>query len=164
VDIFVPSVEEILFMLEPRQYSRILAKAAGRDMVDVIPQELYERLADKILALGAKVALIKAGHRGAYLQTGDVAKLNAATALRLPAGNWSRRKLWIGSFPTDPRRIKNACGAGDCAVAGFLTAVLKGVEIEPAKVKRFATARRTFPGYGRGFGSRGRWRGGKAVV
>ncbi|MCX6895360.1 MAG: carbohydrate kinase family protein [Verrucomicrobia bacterium] len=132
VDIFVPSVEEILFMLEPEQYARILAKAAGRDMVDVIPQELYERLAERMLALGAKVALIKAGHRGAYLQTGDVAKLNAATALELPAGNWSRRKLWIGSFPTDPRRIKNACGAGDCAVAGFLTAVLKGVEIEPA--------------------------------
>jgi sugar/nucleoside kinase (ribokinase family) len=40
--------------------------------------------------------------------------------------------LWIKAFPTDPRRIKNACGAGDCAVAGFLTALLKGVEIEEA--------------------------------
>ena len=132
VDIFVPSIEEILFMLEPEQYARLLAKAAGRDMVDVIPQELYEQLAARILALGVKVVMIKAGHRGAYIRTGDVAKLNAATTLKLPASNWSQRQVWIASFPTDPRRIQNACGAGDCAVAGFLTALLKGAEIEKA--------------------------------
>lgn len=132
VDIFVPSIEEILFMLEPEQYACILAAAVGRDMVDVIPQDLYGGLAERILALGVKVVMIKAGHRGAYLQTGDIAKLTAATALNLPAGNWSQRKLWIESFPPDPRRVRNACGAGDCAVAGFLTAVLQGVEIEKA--------------------------------
>lgn len=132
VDIFVPSIEEILFMLEPEQYSSILAQAAGRDMVDAIPQNLYESLAARVLALGAKVVMIKAGHRGAYIQTGDIAKLNAATALKLPADNWSQRKLWIKSYPADPRRIKNACGAGDCAIAGLLTAVLKGLELEQA--------------------------------
>ena len=132
VDIFLPSIEEALFMLEPERYAHILARAADRDMVDEIPQDLYEPLAAQVLALGAKVVMLKAGHRGAYLQTGDVAKLNSATALQLPADNWSHRKLWIPSFPADPRRFKNACGAGDCAIAGFLTALLKGLGIEQA--------------------------------
>ncbi len=132
VDIFVPSIEEILFMLEPEQYTRILAQAADRDMVEVIPQELCESLAARVLATGVKVVMIKAGHRGAYIQTGDIAKLNSTTALKLPAANWSQRKLWVQPFPADPRRIQNACGAGDCAIAGFLTAVLQGVEIEKA--------------------------------
>ena len=132
VDVFVPSIEEILFMLEPAQYARILAQAAGGDMVDAIPPDLYEPLAARVLALGAKVVMIKAGHRGAYIQTGDIAKINSATALQLPAENWSQRQLWVKSFPADPLRIKNACGAGDCAIAGFLTALLRGVEIEQA--------------------------------
>lgn len=130
VDIFVPSIEEILFMLEPKQYAGILATAAGRDMVDLIPQEAYERLADKILELGVRVLMVKAGHRGAYLQTGDVSKLNPS--LRLPTDNWSHRKLWAAPFPANPRRIRNACGAGDCAVAGFLSAILNGAEIGKA--------------------------------
>ena len=132
VNIFVPSIEEILFMLAPDQYARLLAKAAGRDMVDIIPQKLYEQLAERIIPMGCSVLMIKAGHRGAYIQTGDVAKLNATTALKLPTSNWSQRKLWSKPFPADPRRVKNACGAGDCAVAGFLTALLKGKEIEQA--------------------------------
>ena len=136
VDIFMPSIEEILFMLEPEQYAGLLAGAAGRDMVDAIPQELYEQLATQVLAMGVKVVMIKAGHRGAYIRTGDIVKLNSTTALKLPADNWSQRKLWVESFPADPRRIKNACGAGDCAIAGFLTALLKGLEIE--KAGRFA--------------------------
>lgn len=38
VDIFVPSIEEILFMLDRPQYARILSGAAGRDMVDAVPR------------------------------------------------------------------------------------------------------------------------------
>lgn len=132
VDIFVPSIEEILFMMEPEHYARILTSAAGRDMVDEIPQDLLERIADRILELGVKVLMIKAGHRGAYIRTGDIEKLNFSTALKLPAGNWSYRSLWADPLPVVASRFKNACGAGDCAVAGFLTALLSGVEIEKA--------------------------------
>jgi len=132
VDIFVPSIEEILFMLEPEQYAGVLGSAAGRDMVDVIPDPLFDQLADQIMDMGVKVLMIKAGHRGAYLRTGSIPELNSATALRLPADNWSNRKLWSVPLPADPARIKNACGAGDCAAAGFLTALLKGAGIEKA--------------------------------
>lgn len=132
VDIFVPSIEEILFMMEPDQYARILADAAGCDMAAAIPYDIFERLADRILAMGVKVLMIKAGRRGAYIQTGDIGKLNSSTALGLSAGNWEHRSLWAAPLPVDSRRFKNACGAGDCAVAGFLAALLNGEEIENA--------------------------------
>jgi len=132
VDIFVPSIEEVLFMMEPKQYARMLSAAGGGDIMDAVPRELVANMGNRILALGVKVLMIKAGAQGAYLCTGDVGKFNTATALELPADNWSHRKLWIPAFPADSSRIKNACGAGDCAVAGFLSAILEGADIEMA--------------------------------
>lgn len=136
VDIFVPSIEEILFMLEPKRYARILSGAAGGDIIAAVSPDLVERLGNRLLAMGVKVLMIKAGQRGAYLRTGDIGKLNAATPLNLPAENWNGRDLWIPAFPADPRRVRNACGAGDCAVAGFLAAMLEGADIE--KTGRYA--------------------------
>ena len=83
-------------------------------------------------SLANKVLMIKAGHHGAYLRTGDVGTLNASTPLRLPVDNWSNRELWTPPFPVAKARLKNACGAGDSAVAGFLTAMLDGMDIEKA--------------------------------
>ena len=132
VDIFVPSIEEILVMLEPKRYAGLLAAARGGDIIDAVPRDFYRRLGDRVLGFGVKVLMIKAGHRGAYLRTGDVAALNAATALRLPAGDWNRRELWTPPLPVVAARVKNACGAGDCAVAGLLSAMLEGDGVERA--------------------------------
>jgi|688.fasta_scaffold1099457_1 sugar/nucleoside kinase (ribokinase family) len=44
-------------------------------------------------------------------------------------------------LPSDSTRFKNACGAGDCAVAGFLTALLKGESIEVAADYAMAAGR-----------------------
>jgi sugar/nucleoside kinase (ribokinase family) len=76
--------------------------------------------------------MIKAGHHGAYIRTGDVEPLHTSTALKFVTSNWSQRRLWVAPFPVATRRFKNACGAGDCAVAGFLTALLKGAALEQA--------------------------------
>ncbi|MDD5677230.1 MAG: PfkB family carbohydrate kinase [Kiritimatiellae bacterium] len=136
VDVFVPSIEELLFMLEPKHYARILSEADGGDIIDAVAPDMVARMGNRILAMGVKVLMIKAGHRGAYLRTGNIGKLNSATPLNLPAENWTGRDLWIPAFPADPRRVRNACGAGDCAVAGFLTAMLEGADI--AKAGRYA--------------------------
>ena len=132
VDVFVPSIEEILFMLEPEQYACTLASASGHDMVGAIPQAAIERLSEQILALGVTVLMIKAGHRGAYIRTGNISKLCSSTTLKLSPDAWSHRSHWVSSLPVDSRRFKNACGAGDCAVAGLLTALLNGVDLERA--------------------------------
>ncbi|MDD5705444.1 MAG: PfkB family carbohydrate kinase [Kiritimatiellae bacterium] len=126
VDVFVPSIEEILFMLEPDSYARVLSETAGGDMIDAIPAEMYDRLADRILTMGVKVLLIKAGHRGAYLRTGNLASFNASVSFRWTDPVGCPNGVWIPPFPVDVDRFRNACGAGDCAVAAFLAALLNG--------------------------------------
>ncbi len=131
VDIFVPSIEEILFMLVPELYSSLKFQSAGGDMIDVIPAEQYGRMAEKILSMGIKVLLIKAGHKGAYLRTGDLAKLNLSP-LRLSDCVGCPNGAWIPSLPVEAGRFRNASGAGDCAVAGFLSALLKNETVMTA--------------------------------
>lgn len=126
VDLFVPSIEELLFMLEPKRYAHLLTESAGSDMIAVIPPAEYERLADRVLALGVKVLLLKAGSRGAYLRTGNLTTFGLSDRTGCPRG------VWLPPFPVDAARFCNACGAGDCAVAGFLTALLRGENLKTA--------------------------------
>lgn len=126
VDFFVPSIEELLFMLEPTLYDRLLAQAvaeAGGDMIQVIPADCVERLAGLALDLGAKVVLLKVGSRGAYLRSGELGSLPGIDPAGCPGG------AWVAPFPVEPARFRNACGAGDCAVAAFLAALLQGTPL-----------------------------------
>ena len=129
VDIFVPSIEELLYMLDLERYKKILSEAGNEDMVDYVPDGVYSELAARAIAHGVSVVMIKAGHRGAYLKTENMEKLNN-TSLGPVADNWSDIDAWAPVCPADPGRIKNACGAGDAAVAAFLSAMLDG---EPAE-------------------------------
>ena len=131
VDVFAPSIEETLATLAPSEYERIISQAGGDDVADAVPVQLIRDLGERILDLGVKVLLIKAGRRGAYLRTGNVAGLNEST-LSLPPENWSNREIWAPPFAVDPGKMRNASGAGDAAVAGFLAAMLDGANAEAA--------------------------------
>jgi sugar/nucleoside kinase (ribokinase family) len=133
VDIFAPSIEELLFMFEPTLYARLLSAAVEGDMIAAIPADTYARLADRVLAAGVKVLLIKAGPRGAYLRTGNLEPLKASfpsLCLSDPVG--CPNGVWLPAFPVEAGRFCNASGAGDCAVAGFLSALLNGERIREA--------------------------------
>ena len=130
VDIFTPSIEELLFMMDHDLYERISSEAGEGDFVDAVPRSLFGELADRTLELGAQVTLIKAGHRGIYLQTAE--EIDWADSLNLTAQDWMGKQVWIPVFPLDASRARNACGAGDCAVAGFLAAMLYGADPETA--------------------------------
>ena len=133
VDIFVPSIEELLFMMEPKLYARLLSEAVEGDMISVIPLETVPMLASRVLAMGVKVLLIKAGHRGAYLRTGELQALRAPySPLRLSNHEGCPHGVWIPPFPVEAGRFCNASGAGDCAVAGFLSALLNGIDVKEA--------------------------------
>ena len=127
VDIFVPSIEELLFMLEPQLYSRLTTQA-GNDLLDAIQPDKYELLAEKVLGLGVKILLIKAGHKGAYLRTGNLTGLHSSP-LRLSDRSGCPQGVWVPPAPLDVTRFRNASGAGDCAVAAFLTALLNDESI-----------------------------------
>jgi sugar/nucleoside kinase (ribokinase family) len=63
-------------------------------------------------------------HRGTYLLTGDVSDISSKRGLNLSEKKWNHRELWCHAYPAYPARIKSATGAGDTAIAAFLTAVL----------------------------------------
>lgn len=133
VDIFVPSIEELFFMLDPRGYARAMAGSAGADPLEAIPAGTCERLAERVLDMGVKVLLVKAGHRGAYLRTGALAGLAAPEApLGLADVHGCPAGAWISPFPVEAGRMRNACGAGDCAIAGFLSGLLGGETVRDA--------------------------------
>lgn len=132
VDIFVPSIEEILFMLERRTFNRLQRDRTEREIAAAVPTATFVRLADRLEAMGVKVLMIKAADRGAYLRTGEVSALRAALGAGFPAANWSHRELWVPACRVARRRVRNSSGAGDCAVAGFLSALLAGCSIERA--------------------------------
>lgn len=131
-DIFVPSLEEALQIMIPDQYEEILSATGNSDVVDRVPVSLIREIGKKIIDCGVKILLIKAAHRGIYLLTGDISPLNKERGLNLPERDWNHRELWCNAYPADPAKVKNATGAGDTAVAAFLTAVLDGNTAEHA--------------------------------
>jgi len=123
VDVFLPSIEELFYMLDRPRFEKCAAMADD-DIVGAIPDNAYRELGERLLALGTKIVAIKAGHRGLYLLTGD--------AEGVVDRDWSRRTLRIEAAPVEESRMKNACGAGDAAIAGFLAALLDGLTIDQA--------------------------------
>ena len=131
VDLFMPSVEETLFMLDRDRYDACKAAAAGKDVLDFIPVADIVELGERVLELGAAVALLKGGHLGAYLRTAKQARL-AALGRAKPAdqADWADRQLWEPSYHV--AEVASATGSGDSAIAGFLAAFVKGEPLESA--------------------------------
>jgi sugar/nucleoside kinase (ribokinase family) len=127
VDLYVPSAEETLFMLEPATYTARMQEAAGRDLLEVITPADVTRIAEQCLALGPGVVMIKCGYKGIYIRTARQARLDQFGAAK-PSGGWANRELWEPSFHVDP--VAGATGSGDSSIAGFLSAYLRGLSIE----------------------------------
>jgi len=127
VDVFVPSLEEVLVMLEPEQAVEL---AGGSVALDGIPAERVSELGDQLLALGAGIVGIKVGERGFYLRTASAERL-AAAGPGIPRDHaaWVGRELWSSVFDT---RVVGTNGAGDATVAGFLYALLHDMAPEDA--------------------------------
>ncbi|MCF6224501.1 MAG: carbohydrate kinase family protein [Flavobacteriaceae bacterium] len=125
-DIFVPSLEEALQIMMPEEHTKVLLASGNTDILDQIPLSTIKELGRKLIACGAKIILIKAGHRGIYLLTSNVSDLNSKRGLRLNEKEWNHREFWIPAFPPEPEKFINATGAGDTAAAAFISAILDG--------------------------------------
>jgi sugar/nucleoside kinase (ribokinase family) len=131
LDIFLPSVEEAFYTLDRDRYLRLKQQHPGEGLIEALSAEDLSQMADEFLALGVKVVLLKTGHLGVYLKTGSPEAIAS-----LPEGllgrpeDWANRQLWCPSFSVS--RIASATGAGDCAIAGFLTALLRGASPDEA--------------------------------
>ena len=123
VDLFFPSLEETIQMLgiNPRRE---------------IDGPRLRALADRLLGYGAAIVGLKLGDRGFYLRT----KVDSARLARPARIIPMRRDIWLDRellAPCYRVRIAGTTGAGDCAIAGFIAGLLRG--LEPEDVLRCAS-------------------------
>lgn len=115
VDMFCPSLEELVFMLDRPRFDRW--RMRQRDLAAEISAELLRDLSEQCLAMGAGAVFIKLGDQGVYLRSASDGRL----AGRDP--QWKSRELLC-----DCRQVKvvGTTGSGDCAIAGLLLALSRG--------------------------------------
>lgn len=125
-DIFVPSLEEALQIMMPDEYAQLQMRSDLVDIIDQVPLDLILELGQLIIDHGAKIVLLKSGHKGAYLFAGDISSLNKKPGFNLSEERWNYASLLCEAYPVDDSKIKNASGAGDTSAAAFLSAILDG--------------------------------------
>lgn len=130
VDFFVPSVEELCFMIDKSKFEELQNRANGGDITDVLDIEKDVRpLADWCISKGARVILIKCGTPGIYYRTSASAALESIGAkAELNISKWADKEGFEKSYVPD--RVLSGTGAGDTSIAAFLTSMLDGCTIE----------------------------------
>lgn len=132
VDFFVPSAEELCYMLDRDRFGEWQRRAAGRDITEILDIEHdVKPLVDWCMDLGAKIVLIKCGAPGLYYRTaaGHVLR-GVGERIALNVSDWAGLEGFERSYAPD--RVLSGTGAGDTCIAAFLTAALKGYSAKRA--------------------------------
>ena len=125
VDVFLPSIEETLYMLRRETYDRL---SADGDIVSAATPPLLSSLSSELLELGVPIVGLKLGDRGLYLRTGDrVALSDLGSAQPTDLERWTNREFWAPCFEVD---VVGTTGAGDATIAGFLAGLLRDLSPE----------------------------------
>ena len=125
VDLFMPSAEELVFMLDGQRSD------AGWTLAHI------DMLAERCLALGAAIVAVKLGNQGLFLRTtADLTRLAAiGDVLAGHVAHWRGRQLWAPCFAA---KVAGTTGAGDATIAGFLLALL--AQMDPTTTLTHAVA------------------------
>lgn len=107
VDIFLPSLDEILFML-------------GYDNNNGLSSYTLSKISGELIDLGAGIVGLKLGDQGFYLRTSGV--LSRLEKIVPAAPQWFNREIYSSCYKVD---VKGATGSGDATIAGFLTSLMK---------------------------------------
>ena len=137
VDIFMPSIDEILLMLDPDTFRRLDVAAGGKNIAAGIDIALLKRLANELCNMGSPVVLFKLGDEGLYLQTKQMTSQILEDRTNWKSFDWT---LWDDLqmlCPCFDVEVTGTTGAGDCTIAGLLMALLSG--FHPKHALRAAT-------------------------
>lgn len=130
VDVFLPSIEEILYMLRRDTYNELVGTAGSANFLALVTPALLRDISQQLLDMGVKVVGLKLGDRGLYVRTaGRESLVQMGRAAPADAAAWADRELWAPCFRVD---VVGAAGSGDCTIAGFLSALLRGMSAEDA--------------------------------
>jgi len=117
VDIFLPSLDEILSML---RYQADLP----------ITPELLSRVGKQLLSMGAKIVVLKLGDRGLYMQVASQKGLHGfGRAHPSNLQDWAGFEAWMPCFEV---HVVGTTGSGDSTIAGFLAAILHNLPPDAA--------------------------------
>ena len=122
VDLFTPSLDELLFMLDRPAFEQAIHQGGFQVFLQREPGRLTS-LGERLLEMGVKVALIKLGECGAYLRTAGKDRL-ICMGRGQPADPeaWSDRELWAPCFQVE---VVGTTGSGDSTIAGFISGLLR---------------------------------------
>jgi sugar/nucleoside kinase (ribokinase family) len=127
VDIYLPSVEETLFMLRRDLYFQLSEAAGYAGIVSLLTPDLLSGLGDELLGLGARIVVLKLGDRGLYLRTAPRGLDGLGRARPGDPAAWQGCEFWAPCFEV---RVAGTTGSGDATIAGFLAAFLRGFSPE----------------------------------
>ena len=133
VDIFLPSIEELLWMLRRDTFQAF--NQSGNFLEQVTPALLSD-LSNELIEMGARILVIKLGERGLYVRSSDktdLAKMGPAAPENLEI--WANQELWAPCFKVN---VAGTTGAGDTTIAGFLAGLLRG--LDPVQTMTMAVA------------------------
>ncbi len=123
VDVFTPSLDEILFML-------------GYQDGENLSEALLEWVSGELLGMGAKIVLLKLGECGLFLRAAPASVLRGlGRAAPSDLTAWGDYQSWSPCFQVD---AVGTTGAGDVTTAGLLAALLR--DLPPEKAVDFALA------------------------
>lgn len=130
-DVFLPSFEEIVFMLHHDLYKQWMLESRDGNLLPYASGSFLHTLSDELLTLGVAIVAIKLGEHGLYVRTtGQQQRLltmGACAPSTDEVRNWVNRELITPCFRVD---VAGTTGAGDCTIAGFLMGLLQSLSIE----------------------------------
>lgn len=131
VDFFVPSVEELCFMLDKERFLSWQERAGGREVTDILTLQDVRPLGEKVLEYGARCVVIKCGAPGIYYRTAEGKGMEElCSLLHLSQDAWAGREGFEASY--EPEKVLSGTGAGDTSIAAFLTSVLEETSLHEA--------------------------------
>jgi sugar/nucleoside kinase (ribokinase family) len=126
VDAFLPSIDELLFMLDRARYEEARKRYGDDHLIEGVDGPLLEELVARLITWGAAIVAVKLGDQGLYLgTTADPSRWEAlaATSPILADTAWHGRRLFAPCYQVD---VAGTTGAGDATIAGFLLGLLEG--------------------------------------
>jgi sugar/nucleoside kinase (ribokinase family) len=135
VDVFAPSIDELLFAFDRIAHDRL---QAGAPLATIVDHARLAELGELLTGMGAAVVAIKLGDQGLYLRTThEITRMLAfCKRIGLDARAWRARELISPCFQA--RTVNGTTGSGDSTIAGLLAALLRGAG--PAEAATSATA------------------------
>ena len=123
VDVFLPSFDETVQMLDPSRYRSLSEQAQGRNPASFADIELVSSFGEMLAAKGPAIVGLKLGDEGLYLKTHAAGNRLSTKSLwqGIDTDTWTDQELIVPCFQVE---AAGTTGSGDCTVAGFLAALL----------------------------------------